>query len=59
MSLISSRYPSLEATCLQQVKLCIDIGLTCVNTNPKERPYIGEIVNKLNGRNNSTSTSQV
>jgi hypothetical protein len=57
MSQVATRYPSLEANCIQEVKLCIDIGLTCVSTIPKERPYIGEIVNKINGRNKSSSTN--
>jgi hypothetical protein len=57
MAQVATRYPSLEANCIQEVKLCIDIGLTCVSTIPKERPYIGEIVNKINGRNKSSSTN--
>ncbi|KAL6868109.1 hypothetical protein ACP4OV_014954 [Aristida adscensionis] len=46
---IASKYPMLEANCLQQVKRCIDVGLTCVSTNPKERPPVGAIIDRLNG----------
>lgn len=55
MPQIASKYPSLEANYLQQVKRCIGIGLTCVNENPKDRPSIGEIVNKLSGSSASSS----
>jgi len=46
---IASKYPTLEASRLQQVKRCIDVGLNCVSENPKERPYIGGIIKQLNG----------
>jgi len=49
MPQIASKYPTLEASRLQQVKKCIDVGLNCVSENPKERPYIGEIIKQLNG----------
>uniref|UniRef100_A0A0E0ME10 Protein kinase domain-containing protein n=1 Tax=Oryza punctata TaxID=4537 RepID=A0A0E0ME10_ORYPU len=45
---ISLKFPSLDANYLQQVKTCIEIGLSCVQTNRKDRPSIGEIVNMLN-----------
>uniref|UniRef100_A0A0D3HJT3 Protein kinase domain-containing protein n=1 Tax=Oryza barthii TaxID=65489 RepID=A0A0D3HJT3_9ORYZ len=41
---ISLKYPSLDTNCLQQVKTCIEIGLSCVQTNRKDRPSIGEII---------------
>uniref|UniRef100_A0A0E0BGX5 Protein kinase domain-containing protein n=1 Tax=Oryza glumipatula TaxID=40148 RepID=A0A0E0BGX5_9ORYZ len=44
---ISLKYPSLDANCLQQVNTCIEMGLSCVQTNRKDRPSIGEIVNML------------
>lgn len=50
MPQIASNYPLLEANCLQQVKRCIDIALACVDKNPKGRPSIGEIVDRLNWR---------
>ncbi|KAG0529451.1 hypothetical protein BDA96_05G099100 [Sorghum bicolor] len=49
MPQIVSKYPTLEASSLQQVKRCIDIGLNCVSENPKERPSIGKIMEQLNG----------
>ncbi|XP_062197398.1 probable serine/threonine-protein kinase PBL12 isoform X2 [Phragmites australis] len=50
MPQIASKYPTLEANSLQQVKRCIDVGLTCVSTNPKDRPSVGVIIDRLNGR---------
>uniref|UniRef100_A0A0E0F3V6 Protein kinase domain-containing protein n=1 Tax=Oryza meridionalis TaxID=40149 RepID=A0A0E0F3V6_9ORYZ len=50
MPQIASNYPLLEANCLQQVKRCIDIALACVDKNPKGRPSIGEIIDRLNWR---------
>ncbi|WVZ53177.1 hypothetical protein U9M48_004157 [Paspalum notatum var. saurae] len=47
MSQIASHYPMLEANCMQQVKRCIDVGLICVSTNPKERPSVGKIIDHL------------
>ncbi|KAL5204178.1 hypothetical protein ABZP36_009049 [Zizania latifolia] len=48
MPQIASKYPLLEADCLQQVKMCIDVALACVNESPKGRPSIAAIVDKLN-----------
>jgi len=44
---IASKYPTLEASSLQQVKSCIDVGLNFVSENPKERPSIGQIIKQL------------
>jgi len=49
MPQIASKYPTVEASSLQQVKRCIDVGLNCVSENPKERPSIGKIMEQLNG----------
>jgi hypothetical protein len=49
MPQIASKYPTLEASSLQQVRRCIDVGLNCVSENPKERPSIGEIIKQLHG----------
>ncbi|XP_066336966.1 uncharacterized protein [Miscanthus floridulus] len=49
MPQIASKYPTLEASSLQQVKRCIDVGLNCVSENPKERPSIGQIIMQLDG----------
>jgi hypothetical protein len=46
---IASKYPALEASSLQQVIRCIEVGLNCVSENPKERPSIGEIIKQLHG----------
>ncbi|XP_051198533.1 cysteine-rich receptor-like protein kinase 6 [Lolium perenne] len=45
-----SEYPSLEADGLQQVTLCIEIGLQCVDIDRQKRPSIETILDKLNGR---------
>lgn len=45
---IASKYPSLEADCDLQVIRCIEIGLNCVETDPKKRPSAGQIIYKLN-----------
>uniref|UniRef100_A0A0A9BN88 Protein kinase domain-containing protein n=1 Tax=Arundo donax TaxID=35708 RepID=A0A0A9BN88_ARUDO len=39
-------HSSLEAYC-QQVKRCVEIALNCTEVNSKNRPTIGEIINKL------------
>lgn len=49
MPQIASKYPTLEASNLQQVKRCIDAGLNCVSEKPRERPSAGEIIKQLNG----------
>lgn len=40
-------YQSLEAYC-QQVKKCLEIGLTCVEANRRRRPTIAHIISQLN-----------
>lgn len=47
---IVSKYSSLDANSLQQLKVCIEIGLECVEIDRKKRPSIEHIVNKLDGR---------
>ncbi|XP_066335310.1 cysteine-rich receptor-like protein kinase 29 [Miscanthus floridulus] len=47
---IASKYSSLDADSLQQVKTCIETGLKCVDIDQKKRPSIVEIVDKLDGR---------
>jgi len=47
---IASKYSSLEADSLQQVKTCIETGLKCVDIDQKKRPSIVEIVDKLDGK---------
>ncbi|TVU41453.1 hypothetical protein EJB05_14970, partial [Eragrostis curvula] len=42
-----SKYPSLEEEYLQQVKRCIELGLNCVETNPKKRPTAALVMDKL------------
>lgn len=56
MPQIASKYPRLEANGLLQVKRCIDVGLNCVSTNPKERPSIGEIIKQINGSSVASSS---
>uniref|UniRef100_A0ACD6AER6 Uncharacterized protein n=1 Tax=Avena sativa TaxID=4498 RepID=A0ACD6AER6_AVESA len=46
---IASKYSSLSAQGLQQVRVCIDIGMECVNIDRKFRPPIEKIVDRLNG----------
>uniref|UniRef100_A0A0E0BGY3 Protein kinase domain-containing protein n=1 Tax=Oryza glumipatula TaxID=40148 RepID=A0A0E0BGY3_9ORYZ len=46
-SQITPKYPSLEQDDLLQAKRCIEIVLNCVETDPKKRPTIGEIIVKL------------
>ncbi|KAM3406613.1 hypothetical protein ACQJBY_000596 [Aegilops geniculata] len=43
-SQITRLYTSLEADELRQVKMCIDIGLDCVKSNPEKRPTAGAIM---------------
>ncbi|XP_066339833.1 cysteine-rich receptor-like protein kinase 25 [Miscanthus floridulus] len=47
---IASKYSSLDADSLQQVKTCIETGLKCVDIDQKKRPSIVEIVDKLDGK---------
>jgi len=56
MPQIALKYPMLEASSLQQIKRCIDVGLNCVSENPKERPSIGKIMEELNGSGFSSSS---
>ncbi|XP_071682603.1 receptor like protein kinase S.2 isoform X1 [Lolium perenne] len=44
---ISWNYPSLETCCIDDIKTCIMIGLMCVEMNPRRRPCIVDIVDKL------------
>ncbi|KAM0909174.1 hypothetical protein ACQ4PT_014954 [Festuca glaucescens] len=45
---IVSIYNTLGADSLQQVKMCIDLSLECMETDPARRPSIDSIVDKLN-----------
>lgn len=47
---IASKYSSLNAERLQEVKACIQIGLECVDVSQKNRPSIEEIVERLDGK---------
>ena len=47
---IESKYSTLEEKYLQQVKRCIELGLNCVEIDPKNRPTAGSILAKLEGR---------
>ncbi|TVU00665.1 hypothetical protein EJB05_53906, partial [Eragrostis curvula] len=47
---ITSKYTSLNTKGLQEVKLCIDIGLSCVEVDRSKRPSIEYIVDKLSGK---------
>ncbi|VAH13383.1 unnamed protein product [Triticum turgidum subsp. durum] len=43
-SQIRQLYTSLQADELQQVKMCVDIGLHCVQSKPEKRPTAGAIM---------------
>ncbi|KAI5004110.1 hypothetical protein ZWY2020_031353 [Hordeum vulgare] len=45
---ISSKYTSLDVTCIGEVRVCLQIALWCVEDKRKDRPSIREIVNTLN-----------
>ncbi|XP_066336997.1 uncharacterized protein [Miscanthus floridulus] len=47
---IASEYSSLDGERIQQVKMCIEIGITCVDVDRKNRPSIVEIVDRLHRR---------
>uniref|UniRef100_A0A453HHR8 Protein kinase domain-containing protein n=1 Tax=Aegilops tauschii subsp. strangulata TaxID=200361 RepID=A0A453HHR8_AEGTS len=47
---IASRYSMLKANDLQEIKVCIKIGLECVQIDRKKRPSIENIVKRLEGR---------
>uniref|UniRef100_A0A0A9S6J2 Uncharacterized protein n=1 Tax=Arundo donax TaxID=35708 RepID=A0A0A9S6J2_ARUDO len=47
MQYIASKYPSLDIDCHNQIRRCIDIGLSCVKISRRERPSIGEIIARL------------
>ncbi|GJM95789.1 hypothetical protein PR202_ga12567 [Eleusine coracana subsp. coracana] len=47
---ITRKYPSLDPNGFQAVKLCILIGLKCVDADRDKRPSIVDIVNKLGGK---------
>ncbi|CAM0874886.1 unnamed protein product [Alopecurus aequalis] len=57
---IASRCSNLSANELQEVKVCIEIGLECVDIDRKKRPSIENIVDRLNGRcaNQITTSSR-
>lgn len=40
-------YPFLEPKFHDQVQLCIEIGLECVQTDRTKRPTAGDIIRKL------------
>ncbi|CAO2152388.1 unnamed protein product [Urochloa humidicola] len=44
---VQSKYPSLEEQDLLQVNRCIELGLNCVETDPKKRPNARSIIGKL------------
>lgn len=46
-SQIASLYPSLEPELHDQVELCIEIGLECVQTDRTKRPTARDIIRKL------------
>lgn len=46
---ILTEYPDLSEDCQNQIKLCIEIGLNCVDSSQNKRRRIVEIVKKLNG----------
>ncbi|KAK1613211.1 hypothetical protein QYE76_036884 [Lolium multiflorum] len=45
---IASKYGLLDEDGLWQVKACIDLSLECVHIDPKKRPCIDSIVDRLN-----------
>jgi len=47
---IASMYSKFYANDLQEVRVCIDIGLECVEIDRKKRPSIESIVERLEGR---------
>ncbi|GJN06650.1 hypothetical protein PR202_ga24403 [Eleusine coracana subsp. coracana] len=47
---ITSTYAAFDARRLQEVKICIQIGLECVEVERKERPSIVNIIDRLNGK---------
>ncbi|XP_047091678.1 cysteine-rich receptor-like protein kinase 36 [Lolium rigidum] len=47
---IASKYPRLNPNDLLEVKVCIKIGLECVQIDRKSRPSIEKIVERLDGR---------
>ncbi|EMS66816.1 Putative cysteine-rich receptor-like protein kinase 20 [Triticum urartu] len=46
---IVSQWPHLDGDRFQQIKVCIKIGLECVEIDRQKRPSIEEIVDRLNG----------
>lgn len=44
MSTLMSKYPSLEYDCLLQIQRCIEIGLSCVETDQGKRPSARQIL---------------
>jgi hypothetical protein len=46
-------YASFDADRLQQIEMCVEIGLQCVEHEREKRPPIVDIVDKLNGSTQS------
>ncbi|RCV05987.1 hypothetical protein SETIT_1G126900v2, partial [Setaria italica] len=47
---ITSKYASFDANRLQQIEMCVEIGLQCVDHERKKRPSIVDILDKLDGK---------
>ncbi|KAM0904997.1 hypothetical protein ACQ4PT_017640 [Festuca glaucescens] len=56
---IASIYPNSNANVLQEVKVCIQIGLECVRIDRKKRPSIENIVERLHGRSANEMANQI
>jgi serine/threonine protein kinase len=56
---IASRYSMLNANGLQEVRVCIEIGLECVCIDRKGRPSVESIVERLDGRCANNRANQV
>uniref|UniRef100_A0ACD5WPN4 Uncharacterized protein n=1 Tax=Avena sativa TaxID=4498 RepID=A0ACD5WPN4_AVESA len=54
---MESVYKQLNSDQLQQVKVCIEIGLECVEIDRTRRPYMEYIIDCLSGRRPTTSSS--
>lgn len=46
---IASKYSSVDVNCLQEIKLCITVGLECVEYDRMKRPSIEKVIDKLHG----------
>lgn len=47
MSTLMSKYPSLEYDRLLQIQRCIEIGLSCVETDQEKRPSAEQILAQM------------